>query len=274
MCYTFAIKTNILGELQMSFKKFIKSIEKSTSTRTGQRWHNFDMLKKVNEDGYFEEGYFKDCYVSPQFNDFSTIHVKANNAQQIYLVYKNSEIAGPFDYASLFRDGFVEIHSSKGQVVEYVDMLGRIAPEMTKSGTDFYKYSRGLISIADLDAQYFADDIFYNGVIDLARQKFAKQLQDRYGLKDEISPYEFARASIEVQIIEDKREQASALNTNEQKESSVAELSKKEKELDDKIIVEREEKEKAEQEQAKIKEKIKVTETNKILDMFDNAMIR
>lgn len=258
----------------MSFKKFTKSLERNASARAGQRWLNFDMLKKVDGSGYFDDGYFKDCYISPKVNNFSTIHVKTNGAKQVYVVYQDREIAGPFDYVSLFRDGFIELRSFNEQVVEYVDMLGRITPEITKSGMDIYKYSRGLISIADLDTQYFADDIFYNGVVDLARQKFANQLQERYGLKDEISPYEFARASIEVQIIEEKREQAQLSNSAEQKPTSVAELSKKEKALDKKIIAEREEKEKVEQEQAEIKERIKATETNKILNIFDNAMIR
>ena len=245
--------------------------EMMKKSKNGARWFSFEMASLGKEGEPKFDEYFKDCYVSPKFHNIVNIITKTETGKKVYIVFKDKQLAGPFKEVSLFNDGFVEVNSTYNGV-EFMDMLGRFSSEKTKSGYDFYRYSHNQLSIADLKTEYFADDVFYNGVIEEAKQKFAKQLEVRYGLKLEISPLEFARASIEVEIAEEKR--AQALAQKEANPVGIQQLKEKKNNIERRIVAEREEQEKAEQERLQALQKTKEADTNKILNIFDSVMVR
>ncbi len=134
----------------------------------------------------------------------SHFYFTTNQVGEHYVLQDNKMVAGPFESTMCVANGFIQVFDEKGK--EYIDILGRISPEITKSGVQMFSYLNGYISLIDLEAEHFTDDIFYKAVIKEEHDRLVTELKERYADTEKLSEFDVDKIHNTARMIEAKRE--------------------------------------------------------------------
>ena len=108
-----------------------------------------------------------------------------------------------------YDNGFALVTKRETSSWMHRDILGRISRKETESGKDFYRFKNGEIKIEDLKDDYFADDVFYNGVLEHLKKQYIDYINKKYGEDDILNlDEEVEQASQLMEVVSKKRENA------------------------------------------------------------------
>ena len=123
-----------------------------------------------------------------------------------YVIKDEGFILGPFNAVRPIADGFIQMDMQQDRL--YVDVLGRISEEITKSGEKMFSYLNGYTALVDLDAEFFLDDLFYKTVLKEEKQLAYNYIKEAYADEARLSLFDVEIIRNTAAIIEAKRENA------------------------------------------------------------------
>lgn len=94
------------------------------------------------------------------------------------------EMKGEFLFSSPFENGFSEVYVKCFDGKMYVDLLGRLSKEPTKSGKDYFLFANKLLQLKDLNDDYFNDRVFARGVIEYIKRDTIAKYKEAYSKLD------------------------------------------------------------------------------------------
>ncbi|MBE7073957.1 MAG: hypothetical protein E7379_02585 [Clostridiales bacterium] len=117
-----------------------------------------------------------------------------NKEKHEYYFVMNGQESERFYEASFYQDGFAKVRKTKDSELQYIDLLGRITNEKTKSGEQFFQYILGEIPYESLFLDHFSDNLFCIGVKQQILQKAKTLAKERYNSGIPVNKKDFEKA--------------------------------------------------------------------------------